>query len=275
MRKKFLAFGMTAMLSVGLALAGMTACNAEKFSYDNSNRYSVGNASMTSAVTEVEVEWLSGKVNVVYGDVERVSFAETSAETLTDDITLHYWLDNTTLHIKYAKSGIMLTNQQYPDKELTVTLPSSLSLNKIEVESVDADITLTGLNATEIEVESIAGNIVCELATVGELSVESVSGNVDVKAAALTEFDVEAVHGDISLTCQQAPKRGSLDSVSGAVLLTLPKETGFSVEIENASGSFESEFEMVQNGNKYVCGNGENAYEIEIGTGSAKIRKGN
>ena len=273
MKKGFLTLGIVASLSLGLALAGMTACNIETFTYDNAGKYSVGEASMTSAVTEIEVDWISGNVNVVYGDVENVAFAETATETLSEDTTVHYWLEKTTLHIKYAKSGIALTNKEYPDKDLTVTLPNALSLNKIEIETVEADVTLTEISAVEVELDSVAGNIVCGLQTVSELSVDTISGDIEIVGKAVADFDVETVSGNVQMTCETAPKRGSFDSVSGDFTLKLPAETGFSVELENANGSFESEFETTKNGNKYVCGNGENAYEIEIGTGKVRIVK--
>ena len=254
MKKKFLTTAIAAVLVAGISLAGMTACNVERFTYDDAERYRVGATDVTGNVTDLEIDWLSGNVNVAYGEVETVMFSETSEETLTQENTVHYWLENSTLHIKYAKSGIKLTNEDPPEKDLTVLLPASLALKGLEIESVDANVVLTGINVDDVEIDNIAGNIDATFGTVREFSVAVVSGNANMSfATAPTEGEYSNVHGDLTLY--------------------LPAETQFTIEVEKLNGSFNSEFDTVKQGNSYVCGNGANEYEFETVSGSVSLKK--
>ena len=254
MKTKFLAPFMATMLTLGLMLSGMTACNVERFDYDNAQKYSVGGANVTGNVTNVEIDWVAGDVNVEYGDVSAVTFSETSEDTITDDVTLRYWLENTTLHIKYAKSGLKVTNESLPDKALKVVLPSSLALNSLEIDSVDAEIAVNGIKTADLDIESVAGNVNATLDGVRDFSVDMVSGNVELRFIS-------------------APAEGEYQNVHGDLTLYLPEGTGFTLEVEKMNGSFNSEFETTQNGDRYVCGNGGNEYEIETVSGNVTVKK--
>lgn len=254
MKKKTLTTAIAAVFAAGIAIAGMTACNVERFTYDDAERYRVGATNVTGNVTDLEIDWLSGNVNVAYGEVETVTFSETSKETLTEENTVHYWLENSTLHIKYAKSGIKLKNEDYPEKDLTVLLPASLALKGLEIEAVEANVALTGINADDVEIDNISGNIDAAFGTVREFSVSVVSGNASMSfATAPTEGEYSNVHGDLTLY--------------------LPEGTGFTLEVEKLNGSFESEFDTVKQGNCYVCGNGVNEYEFETVSGNVSLKK--
>ena len=253
MKKKFIATLVAAVLAFGL-MAGTTGCAEESFAYDDANKYSVGTAELTGNVTDLEVDWLSGSVNVAYGDVSNVTFSETSEDTLSDDFTIRYWLENTTLHIKYAKSGVKLTNVDCPEKDLTVTLPKALSLTSLEIDSVDAAITVTDVSANEVEIETIAGNINASFDAVQEISLDSVSGNM-------------------GLSFKTAPKEGEFKCVSGNVNVKLPENTGFTAEMEKMNGKLFCDFETTKNGNVYTCGDGVNDYEFELVSGDLTITK--
>ena len=53
----------------------------------------------------------------------------------------------------------------------------------------------------------------------------------------------------------------------------LPENTGFTLDVEKLSGTFESEFETVKQGNNYVCGNGLIEYDIETVSGNVAVKK--
>ena len=251
---KFILFGLTAAVAVGTALAGMTACNVESFHYDDAKNYSVGGATVSNTVGELEIEWLTGEVNVVYGDVETVTFSEKSDETLSKERTLHNWLDGVTLHIKYAESGIKLTNVKLPEKALTVTLPNALALNGLEIETVDADISVQNIKASDVEIENIAGSVTGVFDGVREFSVDMISGNADLRF----------------LT---APSEGSYKNVSGNVTLYLPDGTGFTADVELLAGGFNTSFETTERGDEIIVGDGVNEYEFESVSGNVRVEK--
>ena len=254
MKKNFLTSMISSGLVLGFILLSAVGCKAERFDYDNAKKYSVGGGSVTGTVTNVEIDWVAGDVNVEYGDVSAVTFSETSEDTIADDVTLRYWLENTTLHIKYAKSGLKLTNEKAPDKNLKVVLPSSLVLNELELDSVEANVQINGIKANEVDIESIAGNVNARLDGVRDFSVDIVSGNAELRF-------------------MTAPSEGEYQNVHGDLTLYLPEGTGFTLEVEKLNGSFSSEFETTKNGDRYVCGNGGNKYELETFSGNVSLKK--
>ena len=255
MKKRFLAIGI-GVLSAGIAFSGMTACQNlyGRFIYDDAMRYSVGGASVAGTVTQLEVDWLSGSVNVAYGDVEKVTFSESANQTLAEKDTVHYWLENTTLHIKYAQSGSRFTANNVLAKDLTVILPASLALNGLEIDSVAADVILTDIKTHDVDIEIVSGDVNGSFNGVHDFSVDIVSGNAELHFAT-------------------APNSGEYQNVRGDMTLYLPAETGFTLELEKARGSFECEFETVKRGDRYVCGNGANEYDIETVSGNVYLKK--
>ena len=254
MKKNFLKTAMAAIFTTGIALASMTACNVERFTYEEAERYKAGSAKLTENVTELEIDWLLGNVNIAYGDVETVTFSETSEENLTVDMTMHYWLENSTLHIKYAKSGIKLTNKTQPAKDLTVLLPAALVLKELDLELVDANATLTDVNADEVEIENVAGKI-------------------DASFGSVREFSVSAVSGDANMRFATMPSKGEYENVHGDLTMYLPENNGFTIEADIFNGGFESEFDTVKSGNRYVYGNGASEYEFETVSGNVVLKK--
>ena len=92
MKKKSFTLGL-----VGLCTATLfTGCTAGQH-YDNAKAYTMGGASLSKTVTALDVNWISGNVNIVYDDVTGVSFSESSEETLTEKTSMYYWLDGTVL----------------------------------------------------------------------------------------------------------------------------------------------------------------------------------
>lgn len=255
MKKKILTTAIATVLVAGISLATMSACNnVERFTYDDAGKYNVGAASVAGNVTDLEIDWVTGNVSVAYGDVENVTFSEKSEETLTEENTVRYWLENSTLHIKYAKSGVKLTNENSPEKDLTVLLPETLFLNGLEIEAVDANVVLTDINA-------------------GDVDIDNVSGNLDATFGKVREFSVSVVTGDAAMRFMTAPTDGEYSNVHGDLTMYLPEDTGFTLEVSKLKGSFESEFDIVKQGNTYVCGNGLIEYEFETVVGNVALKK--
>lgn len=255
MKKTILTTALAAVFVAGVSLAGMTACkNDEYFVYDNAGRYTMGAANVSGNVTDLDIDWLCGSVNVAYADVETVTFSETSDKSLMTETTVHYWLENTTLHIKYGKSGIKLTNAETPNKDLTVLLPTSLTLDELEIESVEADITLTDLRLNDVEISNVAGDL-------------------NATFVSLKDFALSAVSGNATMRFETAPLEGEYSNVHGDLTMYLPENTGFTLEVHKLNGAFNSEFDTVKQGDSYVCGNGVNEYEFETVSGSVTLKK--
>ena len=273
MKKRILSLGIIAVLFG--ALIGASGCS-KNLTYANAEKYTAGGTTLTATVTDVEIEWLAGSVEFAYGDDEGITFQETSATDLDKRTTLYYWLENTTLHIKFAQSRIGWWKGAYPEKDLVVTLPKDLVLREAEVDTTSADIDLNNLSARSIEADSSSGAITGVLSDVTkELNVEALAGSIDITASGLQKFDIETTSTDVKLSVGTVLSEGSFDSVSGNFTLTLPETfEGFSVEFESVSGNFNSDFTTEKRGNRYVYGTGATELEVENTSGNVNVKKG-
>lgn len=265
--KKFTLF---LIVYVGILLV-FSSCSYYK--YDNANKYIAGETELSNNITKIEIEWINGNVRIDYHNKNTVSFAEESKKELSENETLHYYLEGTILHIKFAKSG-KLSSFNF-DKELNVLLPETINLSEIEIETVSANVEITQnyLNnaITELNIKTVSGNVDALLFKgANSINIESVSGDVSISAS-VVKADIETVSGDIDLSGCSKIDECELSSVSGQVSLGLISISTFTLEKETVSGNFECEFETKLQGDKLICGDGKGDYDIETISGDIKI----
>lgn len=159
--------------------------------------------------------------------------------------------------------------------ELNLRVPQGAS---IEVETISADITLTGsrgesvilrtvsgdlevdANAQRINLHSVSGDVEFEgtvsrssfetvsgeitvVGATGEISANTVSGDVTLEAGELTQGRFEAVSGDLMLSLALADGgRLACDSMSGDIRLKLPASQQAEFTSQSFSGSIHTDF---------------------------------
>ena len=252
--KKILLTGTLATLCI--ATVAFSGCvNFGGFTYDHAELYTAGNGSASGTVTDLEIDWVDGSIEIAYGDVETVTFSETSGATLDEEQTMHYWLEGTTLHLKFAQSKRGVLVKSFPKKDLKVTLPKESSLREVDIDAVDTQVNLEGISVSDLDIETVDGNVNAYL------------------VGTLQEISVETVGGDVAIESVVAPLALSFESVGGSLTLGLGDVEGFTFEIESLGGTFTSEFETVKNGKRYVYGTGACQYEAETVGGSVRVRK--
>ena len=234
MKKKLVL--MLIILSLLSVLCGCTAgsslTNGRK--YANAANYTAG-AGEAAAVSSIDIEWIAGAVNVQYGETQTVTFSESTSAELKEDEVMHWWLDGTTLRLKFAKSGYRANN--VPQKTLTVTLPQTLLLNEVEIEAVSANVTATGISAGKFDIETVSGNVTASGVT------------------ASRELDFKTVSGNVHATLSTLPAEIDCETVSGDTTLTFDRSASFYVEFETVSGNFTCAFaEPVKSGKHYTAG---------------------
>jgi hypothetical protein len=105
---------------------------------------------------------------------------------------------------------------------------------EVEVKSVSGDVELDGLTG-KIELEVVSGD--ASLARIkGELDAEAVSGKVDVRESDCSSIKASTVSGNIKVETPLGNGPYDFRSVSGAVRLTVPGETGCNVRMSTISG---------------------------------------
>lgn len=286
-----LSLTLCALLLSGCGLHIRPSLGLSGINYEHPEKYTVGGAAFTDKVEKVEIHWLSGSVTVTGHRGNEIRFSETANRNLTNDLSMHYWLDGSTLRIQFCRSGKWNLNGL--EKELTLQLPERL-LESLEVDTVSARVNLEELKMENLELDTVSGAVrlrdcqVSDRARVDttsgsvkaaltgalrEWKADTVSGSVELIVPEVKVFDVNTTSGSVSLTAESAPKDLDVDSVSGSVTLCLPADGDFTLDFDTVSGSFSSDLAFKTEGSRRIFGRGTGDYSIDTTSGSVNIEE--
>ena len=144
-----------------------------------------------------------------------------------------------------------------------------------DLKTISGNVNLKDLSG-EARVESVCGDIVGARLS-GPMTLKSISGDVDLVDTHLSNFHGTSVSGNLLLdgTLDEGPYR--LKTISGNVQLTLPPESGYSLDVTSLSGHIESALPFIQTRQRYgktradVHGGGPEVFFSSI-SGSLVIR---
>ncbi len=262
------------LLTAIFAVAGFASCSNGVY-YENADKYAAGGATLTQTISNLDIEWTLGSVEILHGDVEGITFSETAKVSLSERTSLHYWLDGETLRIHYAQSSTGIHFGAMPSKALTVTLPRDCTLTILDLEVISTDVFLREVGAQTIEVDNVSGEIEATMSALTKrMEMESVSGNVTLTNCQAEHLEVDSTSGNVHIETQATPKEGSIENVSGNVTMTFIEGTaGFTLEVETVSGTFYSALPMTSSGKKHVYGDGSHSLEIETTSGNVRLEQ--
>lgn len=260
-RKKKLPGWAIALICVGVAaailalnFAGQAAFGVlragGRYIYDSANKYETldrsgfgsGEQSVTASepltdITEIEIHWLTGDVYLVESDTDGVTFQEDYTGS-NEDYRMRYKVSNGKLTIQPCKSKLF-GSIDLPRKALTVFLPDTLTLDKITVETVSADVELMGGSVDTLSINTTSGNITGPGLLAKEYELGTVSGDISLTAlpAGSSAIDCETVSGEVRISCTAHPDEIDFNSVSGNLRLTLPKGScRYTLDFSTVSG---------------------------------------
>lgn len=227
----------------------LTIGNLKTYRYADGDEYNAGGTHISDAVKDVEINWVSGKVNIVTYDGDDIVLSEESNGKLSEKNKMRWQLEGNTLRVQYAKSGLFRVNNI--SKELTVKLPKSLSLDDVNITVVSASVE-------------------AEISDADKLKIVTVSGEVAVDCKQTNEVKANAVSGGMVLRFERTPEKIETESVSGNVKIVLPEDAGFKMEFDSVSGSMNSAFSVERKADdEYICG--DERCEIEVDTVSGSL----
>lgn len=310
MKKTFLT--LFAIFAVALCALGLTACKSVTiggiYTYSNAQLYTAGGGS-AEGVNAIDIDWVSGSVNIQTADVDAVVFSEETSET-DDEYQMRWYVVGGVLNIKYIKSGSVVKNLM--NKVLTVTVPANGSFTKIEVENVSGGVAIDGISADEIDVEAVSGSITVENVVCNELdldtvsgsdtvsstravsaNIESTSGSVSVTDCDVTELEldstsgvvnvenvvslrsleIETTSGRISVDLDAPAPNTEIDTTSGKVDLTFGENAAFNLVYRTVSGTISNEFSATAVGGAFTVNGGGANVVVDTTSGSLTVNK--
>lgn len=254
--------------SLLLSCMGCITC-ASRVRYANAKEYTPGDFTYdASAVTMVDIDWIAGSVTLKNGS-GTLSVSESGAGSLQDADRLHWWIDGTTLRIRYCRSGRSTAGIRGSDKELTVELPASvdlklgiasgkvvapetLVLGKLDLNKASGSAEFRNLIAGEIDVDTASGGLTADAVTAKKIDVNSASGNVEMGLSAAESVKFDVASGNVTLRL--------LDADAGAM-----------VRHSAVSGSFNCKLPYEKGGKTYQIGRGEISVSVDAVSGSVTI----
>ena len=216
-------------------------------------------------VREIEVDWLGGSVMVVLTDDDSLSFAEMAYQDVPEEQRLSYALDGDTLKIDFCRSGHLLSSS--PEKQLVLSIPRGLTLEKFEADTIAAAVNVTGLHTQTVDISTVSGNV--DLAAEAyEIDISTTGGCAAVDAD-FYQLDFSAVSGSLTLTMQRAAEVEA-ETTSGGVTIHLPPSSyGFALDFETVSGTPEIAFDA--NGGDGHWTYGDKASTLTVDTVSGNL----
>lgn len=192
----------------------------------------------------IDIEWVSGAVNVELYDGEGIQLSETMMDGGDVALKMEWRVDedNNTLDIRSQP----LTVSASQKKQLTVKLPRSTVLHELNIDAVSADVSVDlteedTLTLTELDVSSVSGTVSVHAANAGEISLETTSGAI-TGSVRTDKLEADSVSGSIDLALETQPKELEAETTSGDITLTLARQPeAVAIDFHTVSGQLRSD----------------------------------
>lgn len=221
-------------------------------------------------IDRLSIDWAAGKIVILPVEGSQIAVTE---ELLGEEDEMVLKLDGSTLYVEYSENAVSLNFGSTHKKNLYITVPQDWVCQELYIDAASATVQAELLTIQKVESSTASGNHTFRDCKVEKLKLETVSGNLDYSGT-LDKLDFEGVSAQADVVLTNFPKSIDVETVSGDLNLTLPKECGFTLEKDSVSGHFSSELETRKENGKYVYGDGQCKIEVEGVSANITIRKG-
>ena len=267
MKKFFLSVLLSVSVAIGLGACGCTNDVSDMRRYADGDRYCVGNFTYSaSEVQSVEIDWEDGRIEIEQSVAPELSVMEENPIDEEKKL-VHYLLENGVLKIRYCASDLKGKIDEFY-KSLRVEIPVGVSL---DIENLNADVSLGVLMLDEFSVSTKNGNVSAEKITCKTGEVETRNGRVSIGDFTADAFDAESDRGELCFGFSK-PTRGEIEC-GGDIKLILYADLGAKVKFHNFLGQFlcGKEYEKTSDGYQ-VAGQEYCLFDVETLRGTLEIQ---
>lgn len=171
----------------------------------------------------IDIEWVSGQVNVELYDGEGIQLSETLADGSDVTLQMEWRVDEDDSELEIRSQPQLMSSTE--EKILTVKLPRSMVLYELDIETVSAAVSVDlteedTLTLSELDVTSVSGTVSINAANAGEISLSTTSG--DIRGSVRTQkLEADSVSGAVGLTLDILPAEVELETTGGSITLGL------------------------------------------------------
>ena len=144
--------------------------------------YTLGNTDVVqlNGFRAIDIEWVSGQVNVELYDGEGIQLSETLADGSDVTLQMEWRVDEDDSELEIRSQPQLMSSTE--EKILTVKLPRSMVLYGLDIDAVSAGVSVDltdedTLSLSELDVTSVSGAISVYAANAGEISLSTTSGS--------------------------------------------------------------------------------------------------
>lgn len=220
-------------------------------------------------IRSIQIDWVSGNIQFQTADIDHIQVSESAAYGNTEAMLCRK--EGDTLKISYRRSDIA-SLKGIGTKDLTILVPTDWACRKLEINGASPGISVQGLTVDEVSLDTASGESRFEGCTLGKVEADTASGNLYLTGA-LENLEYDSASGSVEAELDNVPGEISMDTASGSLTLKLPKDAGFTVEMDTLSGQFRSDFETTQRGDRYLCGSGDCEIEMESMSGGVTVNQ--
>ncbi len=226
-----------------LLLASCNFSGNVNFDFQHPERYTTGDAILEQEINAISIDWFSGSIDILNSDNPSVSICEEADGALNDTLRMRHYVDeNGKLNIQFCKNGISLNTKKLKNlkKRLVIEVPRSLDLDEIEVDAVNADVTIDSVLSREV-------------------TLDGVNATLDAFYPIL-------------------PKEINIDAVNSHLTLHVPTTAGMTIDMDGVITSFQSELPVGKRGKRgkkdkeIILGDGKCEVDIDAVNGSLNIK---
>ena len=261
--KKQIALGILGLMSLSLA-----GCGTRMSVYADADKYLAGNQTYEEAITDLDIDWISGSVILV----EDATITGVKLEEVTDLTNekelVHSYLNNGKLMIKFFASGHYCTKLTGYKKELTVTYHPGLANVNIDITS--GSLSAESITATKVNIDMTSGSAKVNKVIAEDIDIDLTSGSIEMNNITTNTFDADLTSGTITSGFTLV-NNADYDLTSGKINLTLPIDGG-SVKVSKTSGKVNTERECIVNQNTYTFGTGAANFKVSMTSGTLNIK---
>ena len=273
-------FSILILTLLGILTAGLAAgafINNIQWNWDASmadgNVESQGSID-ASEISELDIQWVSGSITIQVSDTDTISFSETGG--LDPEYQMVWKQSGDKLIIQFQKPRVFFgfsfgINTNF-SKDLIVYVPADWNARQVNIESVSADMDITGLTADNLDLSNVSGKCELNRCSILDVEMETVSGEIEYSGS-LSTIELSSVSADCSLNLTAGTNSITMECVSGDLTLTIPEKQGFTVELDGLNGRIHSEFVTTSENGKYRYGDESCRIEGECISGSIHINK--
>lgn len=266
-----------------------------KFNYANSEKYSIGNGSVSGKdINEIEINWISGKIKVIPYDGDEIIFNESSKLMISEDDQLRYLNENGKLIIQFYKPrGFGGFFSQTLSKSLEVSVPrelakslvtldisnvssaidvSDISAEEIYINNVSGGTNLQNITCTLLKIDTVSGGISCNSLTASKIESDSVSANIKLEGS-IDSIDHESVSGSLTFEGIKCPDSIDCQTISGKASVTIPDNDGFTAMLDSVSGKITCDFAAISKKDRIIYKDGNAKFDFESVSGNVYIYK--